>query len=392
MGPTCWGFRFCSLGIILVLSLGGVSVAVVGTDAPATPRRTLPMRIRLWCDQTGPVPLEEMTFGVRYIGQAGPDRNYFGWTITYNWWREAVQIYRDGERLRPRWDGLDRTGHRSARRLRSFALGQAREYTLRLEYAIELDQITPGRYVIFVGFGGDGAAHAVEFDVWDEPDGSGGSRRVGQATAAGAKPSTRPASPPATRPAVAATSSPAPRPSAGTRQNPREVEHDRPLLRVRLWCDQSGPVPASEMTFGVRYIGEPPSPDMALTLPPPSDWPRLVRVYRDGRPLALEPAKPAKAPEVARPRDAEPAKFEYGETREYTFDLSDILPPDRLSPGRYLLYVDPAPTAALAHALSFEVWDEKAEGGGTRRLAKVTAQGLPVPALAAKRPATRPAE
>ena len=203
---------------------------------------------------------------------------------------------------------------------------------------------------------------------------------------------------PTTRPATLPTGA-----AGGERPGPNESQGNYwPDVRVRLWCDQNTPVAVGEMTFGVRCVGQAVEDFPVVALHPPTvHWPRFAKLFRDGarvppRPEALPPPGPPQPelPPEVRPVQTEgvvTATLHYGETRELTFRLDDAVDAAALAPGLYLLYVDMGPARVDAQAVQFEVWDEKIEGG-TRRMAKVTAQGLPVSALAAKRPTTQPAK
>lgn len=154
------------------------------------------MRVRLWCDQTAAVPIEDVTFGVRYICELQEGFGYGRWSPTAYKWRRSVQVYRDGERLVPRWDGLGPSGHAPLGRSARFELGQALEHTFTLADAVELDQVTAGRYVIFATLGSEAVTQAVEFDVWDDAAAGEPARLVAKVTAQGLKPSNRPRSAP----------------------------------------------------------------------------------------------------------------------------------------------------------------------------------------------------
>lgn len=190
-------------------------------------------------------------------------------------------------------------------------------------------------------------------------------------------PSTRPEEPGPGRVGPAAAG------KAAARRPPPPEEPDLTRVAIRTWCDQTVPVAVEDMTFGVRYIGASTDPATIKVSPSRPWWRAHCRVYRDGK-LVAHPPGPPVDPNAAAPRAV---TLQVGDFREFTFSLADVLEADEITPGRYLLVVHLDPQPADPQGVEIEVWDEKEEGGKTRRMGRMTAQGV----KPATQPTTQPA-
>jgi hypothetical protein len=128
--------------------------------------------IRLWCDQSGSAPLQELTFGVRYVGESEHPFPLQIFPPPFHW-RQFVQIEEDGRPLTPRSSGLGPDGELPKPTLIMLGRGQAREFTFGLADAIELESLRPGLYTMCVNLGRTPVrTQTVQFEVREE----GGSR------------------------------------------------------------------------------------------------------------------------------------------------------------------------------------------------------------------------
>jgi hypothetical protein len=151
--------------------------------------------IRLWWDQPGQVPLDAVTFGVRYVGESKDPVPVHLFTSPFHW-RQYVRIERDGKTIEPKVQGFGEDGRPPDSVVAMLEYGQSRELTFKLSDAIELGSLGPGRYLLSVNLGRTPVrTHAVQFEVRDE-----GGRRVARPIAQGVPLATQPATVPTSLP------------------------------------------------------------------------------------------------------------------------------------------------------------------------------------------------